>query len=199
VGRARAVLEIMHNTPFTDMNDSEGETQAFGHQAFETAGRVLDLLCAFVPELRIEGARVAQNISRSCITITELADTLVRGEGLSFREAHEIASAVARKVVAAGGDLGADGYAAFAAAFGAATGREPGLDAAAFAHAVSAEHFVAVRNRFGGPAPEALHAALAAYRAERAGLAERLGASRAREAAGASELDARFNALAETS
>ena len=59
-------------------------------------GRVLDLLAALVGSLRIDGARVAQNIRRSCITITELADTLVRGEGLSFREAHEIAAATAR-------------------------------------------------------------------------------------------------------
>ncbi len=36
-------------------------------------------------------ARVAENIRRSCATITELADSLVRIEGLSFRQAHEIA------------------------------------------------------------------------------------------------------------
>src|SRR5690606_16295633 len=31
--RARTMLDVMHNTPFTDMNDSEGETQSLGYQA----------------------------------------------------------------------------------------------------------------------------------------------------------------------
>ena len=34
VGRARAMLDVVHNTPFTDMNDSEGETQEMGYGAF---------------------------------------------------------------------------------------------------------------------------------------------------------------------
>ena len=83
---------IMHNTPFTDMNDSEGETQVVGYEAFATAHRVLDLLIALVPALSVNAARVAENIRRSCATITELADSLVRIEGLSFRQAHEIAA-----------------------------------------------------------------------------------------------------------
>ena len=41
-----------------------------------------------------EGVR--ENIDRSSITVTELADTLVREEGLPFRRAHEIAAEVAR-------------------------------------------------------------------------------------------------------
>src|SRR5690606_10360814 len=110
LGRARAVLDIMHNTPFTDMNDSEGETQAFGYGAFASGGRVLELMVALYAAVEIDGARVAANIRRSCITVTELADTLVRDEGLSFRQAHEIAAHVARAVVASGGELGTDGF-----------------------------------------------------------------------------------------
>ena len=34
VGRARAMLDVVHNTPFTDMNDSEGETQEMGYERF---------------------------------------------------------------------------------------------------------------------------------------------------------------------
>ncbi|NMA96688.1 MAG: argininosuccinate lyase, partial [Phyllobacteriaceae bacterium] len=149
-GRAQAMLGVMHNTPFTDMNDSEGETQAMGYQAFESAYRMLDLLAALVTQIRIDPARVAANISRSCITITELADSLVRREGLSFREGHEIAAAVAKAVVAMGGDLGRDGYAPFAEAFEKATGRKTALDPNTYAELVSPEYFVAVRTRYGG-------------------------------------------------
>jgi argininosuccinate lyase len=194
-GRARAMLDVMHNTPFTDMNDSEGETQAMGYEAFMSAGRVLELLASLMAEIRIDEARVRENIRRSCITVTELADSLVRQEGLSFREAHEIAAAVAKAIVAKQGDLARDGYSAFVTAFSRATGRATTIDEASFADMVSAEHFVAVRNRFGGPAPEALQAALDDYRRQLDALDEQARAAAEREAAASAELQTRFRAL----
>ena len=195
MGRARAVLDVMHNTPFTDMNDSEGQTQTFGYEAFATGGRVLELLAALMAEVRIDGARVAQNIRRSCITVTELADSLVREEGLSFRQAHEIAATVAKAVVAVAGDLGTDGYAPFVAAFGHATGRKPAFDAVRFAEIVSAEYFVAVRARLGGPAPAPMAAAIVGYRAALADFARRAAENAAREQRARADLEARFKDL----
>ncbi len=195
VGRARAVLTIMHNTPFTDMNDSEGETQGFGLGAFTTAGRVLDLLTALLPALKVEPERVAENIRRSCATITELADSLVRIEGLSFRQAHEIAAAVARAVVAGHGSLAEDGFAPFQAAFAQVAERESTVDQAQFADIVSPEHFIAVRARPGGPAPAALDAAFADFRATLRRLEDDAAASARREAAAAAMLAEAFTAL----
>ncbi len=195
MGRAHAMLTVMHNTPFTDMNDSEGETQSMGYGAFESACRVLDLLAALVAQIRIDPARVAQNIRRSCITITELADSLVRREGLSFREGHEIAAAVARAVVAMGGDLMSDGYAPFRSAFEQATGRASTLDETTFAELVSPEYFVSVRTRFGGPAPEPLNAAISGYRQDAARLAETHEKLLRRQADAARLLKTRFDAL----
>jgi argininosuccinate lyase len=196
-GRADTVLTTMHNTPFTDMNDSEGAVQEAGYAAFESAERMLELLAGLVSAVRIDSDRVRRNIDASCITITELADTLVREEGLSFRQAHEIAAHVGRHVVAAATNLRADGYAPFRIAFETATGRAPGLDAAEFARAVSPERFVAVRDRFGGPAPAALDAAFERYAqaldAQRAAALART----ARETQATAELDAAFAALSE--
>ena len=194
-GRARAMLDVMHNTPFTDMNDSEGETQAMGYQAFDSAYRVLDLLAALIRQIKVDPARVAANIRRSCITITELADSLVRREGLSFREGHEIAAAVARAVVAMDGDLPVDGYAPFVAAFEKATGRATSIDAATFAELVSPEYFVAVRTRFGGPAPEPLGQAIAGYRDRAAQFGARHTELLRRQSAAAQLLKQRFEAL----
>ncbi|HEY4199144.1 MAG TPA: argininosuccinate lyase [Devosiaceae bacterium] len=195
MGRARAVLDIMHNTPFTDMNDSEGETQGFGYQAFDTAYRVLDLLAALVSGISIDPERVADNIRRSCITVTELADTLVREENLSFRQAHEIAAAVARAVVAQKGDLGKDGFAPFAQAFSHATGRASRIGTQRFAEIVSPQYFVAVRDRFGGPAPAALDQAIAGYRDTLAGFLNEIEAHAGREARAAASLHQHFQAL----
>jgi argininosuccinate lyase len=195
VGRAQAMLTIMHNTPFTDMNDSEGESQGFGYGAFESGGRVLDLLAALVPALRINPERVRQNIRRSCITVTELADSLVRREGLSFREAHEIAAEVSRAVVAIGGDIAEDGYEAFQEAFERCTGRRAAVDRAQFAEIVSPENFVAVRDRFGGPAPRALSEAIAGYNQEITGIRHRIQETKRRGEASAQDLHSRFTAL----
>ncbi|MBB4349842.1 argininosuccinate lyase [Aliirhizobium cellulosilyticum] len=194
-GRARTVLDVMHNTPFTDMNDSEGETQGMGYEAFASAARVLDLLAALIAQISIDPERVDQNIRRSCITITELADSLVRIEGLSFREAHEIAAATAKSVVAAKGSLADDGYAPFTAAFEHSTGRKPSISLDKFEEIVSPEHFVAVRSRFGGPAPEPMQAALAAYRERLSSFETEAKQIERDEAAAAAELEEKFAAL----
>jgi len=196
MGRARAVLDVMHNTPFTDMNDSEGETQGFGYEAFASAARVLTLLTEFIRLVRVDSGRVAENIDRSAICITELADSLVRRENLSFREGHEIASATARAVVAVSGHLAADGYAPFKTAFANATGRDTAITAAEFAELVSPAHFVAVRTRYGGPAPAPLGAAIAGYRETAAALEQAAKVTAGKEAEAARQLDAAFAALA---
>lgn len=165
VGQCDAIVGVMQNTPFTDMNDSEGEVQQLGYAAFERGARVLQLLTALIPACRVNADRVRRTTDVACITITELADTLVRDEGLTFRAAHEVAASTAKAVIAEGAALG-DGFAAFSAAFEALTGRPPGLDAAAFRTAVAPETFVARRDRIGGPAAAALGHALAGYAAE---------------------------------
>lgn len=160
IGGCDTVINTMHNTPFTDMNDSEGEVQQSGFIAFDRGTRVLELMAAFVPAIRINADAVARNTSVSCITVTELADTLVRQENLSFRQAHKIAALTSTAVIAKGLGL-ASGFDAFDSAFRAETGRGPHLDKAGFERVVSAEYFVSVRDRFGGPAREPLGAALA--------------------------------------
>jgi len=195
-GRCETVVATMHNTPFTDMNDSEGLVQEAGYAAFESGGRALDLMAAFLPLCTIDGARVRANAEAACVTVTELADTLVRDEGLSFRQAHAIAAATARATIAAGAPL-AQGHAAFAAAFRAETGRPPALDAAAFGVAVAPETFVRRRDRPGGPGPAAMAAALAAARAELGRLGRALARREDRAARGRAALAAAFAALVE--
>lgn len=193
-GRCDAVVDAMRNTPFTDMNDSEGEVQVAGHAAFGGGARMLRLMAAVVAGARIDGARVRRNADAACVTVTELADTLVRAEGLTFRQAHGVAAATARAVIADGAPLGR-GFDAFRAAFRAEAGRDAALGAEDFAEAVAPETFVARRDRLGGPAPAALDEALARYR-EDLGFLRRRSKSRAdRHAAAAEARAAAFAAL----
>ncbi len=162
VGHCDAMVGIVHNTPFTDMNDSEGEAQQVGYAAFVSGTRVAALLSSMIPLVTINADRVAATTAAACITVTELADTLVRDEGLSFRQAHHVAAVTARAVIAAKLPL-EQGYEGFSGAFEAETGRQPAMDPATYADTVSARTFVARRARFGGPAPDALTEAFDVY------------------------------------
>ncbi|MDO5090976.1 MAG: argininosuccinate lyase [Cardiobacteriaceae bacterium] len=198
VARARMMRDIVHNTPFTDMNDSEGETQETGYQTFASAHRVLRLLASLVPALQINEKRVRGHMDNACVTITELADELVRREDLSFRAAHEIAAVVAKAVVAREESLSQGGFAPFRQAFQEVVGRETAIDADTFAHIVSPEHFVAVRERFGGPGKKALGEALCRYRTELDLRARRAEVIRKKEDNAALALAQAFHQLTET-
>lgn len=197
VGRCDTIVNTMHNTPYTDMNDSEGEVQQAGYAAFASGARVLKLLTAFIPACSINAANVKRTTDAACITITELADTLVRDEQLSFRQAHEIAAATARAVIAAGKPLG-DGFEECAEAFKSETGRGLSLTSEQFAIAASAENFVAVRDRFGGPAPAALSNALSvSQQSVRALVAAKL-SRKSRQVDAQTRLDATFMSFLES-
>ncbi|MDJ1015931.1 MAG: argininosuccinate lyase [Paracoccaceae bacterium] len=196
-GRCDMVIGTMHNTPFTDMNDSEGEVQQAGYAAFESGSRVLRLLATLVSSCRINSDRVARTTDAACITITELSDTLVRDESMTFRQAHEVAASVAKTVIREEQPL-AEGYSAFVGAFQNAVGRETVLDEPAFRNAVAAETFVARRDRPGGPAPIALKRALNGYSATLVDLRKRRIERSNRHADAARNLETAFADLLES-
>jgi argininosuccinate lyase len=165
-GRAGSTLAVLHNTPFTDVNDAEGEVQVAGYAAFDAGSRALRLLAGFIRAARVDEARVRRHIDESCITATELADSLVRVEGLSFRQAHEVVSRLVRGMLERGERFPTVPHTAFVEAFAAVVGRPPRLGEADLRRYTTPEHFVAVRTLPGGPAPGPLGASLTGYRTE---------------------------------
>ena len=89
----------MHNTPFADMNDSEREVQSEGHKAFGFMSRIIPLLAGFVESIQINKNSVDNRIKLSMATITELADSLVRDENISFRQAHEVSQQLSKELI----------------------------------------------------------------------------------------------------
>ncbi|HSE79974.1 MAG TPA: argininosuccinate lyase [Alphaproteobacteria bacterium] len=193
--RAECVVVALHNTPFTDINDAEGEVQAAGYEAFETGARALRLLAGLIAAVRIDEVRVRRHIDESFITMTELADSLVRRERLSFRQAHDVASRLSRALLASGERVSTASYDRFVEAFAAIAGRAPQLNDAGFREALTPEHFIAVRTLPGGPAPAPLAASLARYRRDLEAARSWLGAWSARLAAGDALLAARAAAI----
>lgn len=161
LGEAQAVLTCAHNTPFGDINDSEDDLQPLVFTMFADAGRALRLFAAAIRSVEVNRSHLASRAREDFLTVTELADTLVRREGLGFREAHEV---VARAVRACGAD---DSPEAIAAALRQVR-PELRLTREEVIRALDPENFVRVRNVIGGPAPEQTASALERARAEAA-------------------------------
>jgi argininosuccinate lyase len=134
----------MHNTPFTDMNDCETEVQGAGYAAFAAAERLLPLLGSFMRAVKVDGAKVRKHIDESCIAITEFADSLVRTEAISFRQAHEVAAHVARRAIDSGRALSALPYQEIGAIFAEAIGRPLRVPEPELRGFTTPEHFVVV-------------------------------------------------------
>ena len=96
LGEAQAVLTCAHNTPFGDVNDSEDDLQPLVFTMFADARRALSLLAGALSTAQVNTELMADRARRDFLTVTELADTLVRREGLSFREAHALVADAVR-------------------------------------------------------------------------------------------------------
>jgi argininosuccinate lyase len=157
LGEAQAVLTCAHNTPFGDINDSEDDLQPLVFTMFTDAVRALKLLAGAMRSVDIDRAELARRAGKDFLTITELADTLVRREKMSFREAHAL---VAQVVKACGHGEHAERPATIAAAL---LTLRPSLHLTReeIEQALDPEHFVRIRNIVGGPAPERTAEALA--------------------------------------
>ncbi|MDH3663547.1 MAG: argininosuccinate lyase [Alphaproteobacteria bacterium] len=163
-GQCDAIVDTMRNTPFMDINDSESETHTAGYQAIDRGQRGLRLLADFISVIEVDEVRIRAAIGDSFATITELADGLVLSDDLSFREAHEIASDLAKDSIAARRSLDEVSFDRFVEIFETRVGRSPAIDHGMLRRIVSPEHFIAVRDRTGGPADVSLNASLEHYR-----------------------------------
>jgi argininosuccinate lyase len=150
VGEAMAVLVAVHNTPFGDIVDTEDDLQPLVERMFHDAIRAIDLVSAAMGSAEFDAAHLERRAGEGWITITELADTLVRDHGLSFAAAHGVAT----RVVDA---RAKDSSASLAAAVAEATAGLPGgpirCGEAALQASLSPRQFIEVRRTHGGPAP----------------------------------------------
>jgi argininosuccinate lyase len=159
LGEAQAVLLSAHNTPFGDINDSEDDLQPLVTTMFLDALRSLKLLAGALGTAEMDRDVMARRARQHFITVTELADTLVRREGMSFREAHHL---VARTVAACGSRDNASTIATTILSL------QPSLHLTReeIERVLDPDYFVRIRKVKGGPAPETTAVALSRARAE---------------------------------
>lgn len=96
-GEAMSAIQMIHNTPFGDIVDTEDDLQPHLYRSYEKASRVVKLMHAVIRTMEVDKVKVGHRASQSCITITELSDVLSRDKGVPFRKAHEIASMIAKE------------------------------------------------------------------------------------------------------
>ena len=155
VGNAHGVFWGLHNTPWADTNDAGDDLQPVVAEASTDARRALLLFAGLLRDATFDVPRMEQRAQGAYLTVTELADTLVRREGMSFREAHGFVAATVKAL------QGNAEHEAIAAHLLTALGqRASNTTLTDLLHALDARAFVEVRTVTGGPAAVGLQAAL---------------------------------------
>jgi argininosuccinate lyase len=148
LGEAQAVLTCAHNTPFGDINDSEDDLQPLIFAAFGDAVRALRLYAGSAAGIQVDVEMLRRRAGRDFLTVTELADTLVRVAALSFREAHTLVSDAVKRC----GDRDDRIVEAILEVRPELNVHRADLD-----RAMDPRHFVEIRTIAGGPAPREVH------------------------------------------
>jgi argininosuccinate lyase len=150
VGQAQAIVTAVHNTPFGDIVDTEDDLQPLVASMFRDATRMVSLVGAAMRLADFDTAKLASRAAVGGTTLTELADTLVRDHGLSFRSAHAIAALLLK---ARTEDPQAPLSTTLSKASAAILGKPLEYSEADLDTIMSPRHFVQVRTTHGGPAP----------------------------------------------
>jgi argininosuccinate lyase len=174
LGQCQAIVLASHNTPFGDIVDTEDDLQPLVHSAFRDSTRMVALVAAAMRDAQFDVEKMRARAEGNFITVTELADTLVRDQGLPFSRTHAIASRLIAKI-----RQNPDGALApmLAEVSKDVTGRAIEYPEDQLRKILSPAHFVEIRKTLGGPAPEVTAAAIensrAALAQDRAWLKER--------------------------
>jgi argininosuccinate lyase len=166
VGQAQAIALAVHNTPFGDIVDTEDDLQPLVASMFRDAIRMVTLVAAAMRLADFDVERLASRAGEGGTTLTELADTLVREQGLAFRCAHGIAALLLKAQCE---NPNAALASALADASQVVIRRRLEYPEDRLRTIMSPVNFVNVRTTLGGPAPEETTRALRASRDALAG------------------------------
>jgi argininosuccinate lyase len=99
IGEAKCVFDVLHNTPFGDIVDTEEQLQPHLYNSIEYTIRALKMMSSVFATLKVNKDILLQRSFEGFITATELADVLVREKGLSFRHSHKITSMIVKHMI----------------------------------------------------------------------------------------------------
>jgi argininosuccinate lyase len=191
LGQASAITLAVHNTPFGDIVDVEDDLQPLVAGTFRDAWRAVSLVAAALRTSELDVDRLDARACAGGTTLTELADHLVRENGIPFAAAH----AIAARVPSARSGGAATAEEELRRASQEVLGAPLRYSRDDLERILSARHFVEVRRTDGGPAPEQTARALGESRRKLNDDRDWLTAARGRLEAARASLDARRAAL----
>jgi argininosuccinate lyase len=153
-GNAQTVLQMLHNTPYGDINDTEDDLQPYLWKGLQLIDQVFRLTKVVVGTLEVNEELLKRRAKESFATITELADTLFRVGHIPFRTAHSITSKVVKLALSRGLNAAAVTSPLVDEAAEAVIGKPLMLEESVIRAAMDPEHFIKIRSLPGGPAPE---------------------------------------------
>lgn len=154
VGNTQTVLTMIHNTPFGDIVDTEDDMQPYAWRGLELLGKLSRLLGCVIGTAEVNTEKLRERAEASFATITELADTLVRTDKLSFRTAHQIASLVVKNAMVKGISAQAVTLTLVNEAAKSVIGKPLSLNEEILRQALDPDYFVQIRSLPGGPNPD---------------------------------------------
>lgn len=158
LGQTLGVFTSVHNTPFGDINDVEDDLQPLIYNAMRDANRATALFAGTIQSATFNLETLKRRASENFITVTELADSIVRRENLPFRIAHKIVGASVKTALDQEGEITHDILQKSATEI---LGRELSITENDLKEILSPEYFVSIRTVYGGSAPEETRRALA--------------------------------------
>lgn len=161
VGDASTVLQMVHNTPFGDIVDTEDDMQPYLWRAIDRLTGIYKLFGSLVVTMDVNKKKLLSRAENSFANVTELADTLVRSEGISFRQSHSIVSKCIKELLAHGEEsLASLTWILANTQAKLVTGKALVISEEDFYNALKPEFFVSVRTLLGGPSPVTMQASL---------------------------------------
>jgi argininosuccinate lyase len=161
LGQSLGAISGVHNTPFGDINDVEDDYQPFIYNALRDATRSVSLFAATLKSAKFNLEILKKRASENFITVTELADSIVRKENLPFRISHKIVGQCVKVAYEAKTEIS---YEMLQNASQDIIGRELNFTEDEFRQTLTAEYFVSIRTIYGGSAPSETKRALSVER-----------------------------------
>ncbi|WP_172370078.1 argininosuccinate lyase [Sporosarcina jiandibaonis] len=157
VGDANTVLTMIHNTPFGDINDTEDDLQPYLWRPLDQLSGIYELFASVIVTMSVNKEGLEKRARESFANVTELADTLVRFEKISFRQAHHIVSNAVRALDASGKEKLSDfTYDLVNQESMNVIKRPLTITEEQFKKALCPRNFVELRTILGGPAPKTM-------------------------------------------
>jgi argininosuccinate lyase len=157
LGQSLGVMTAIHNTPFGDINDVEDDLQPLIYNALRDATRSISLFAATLKSAKFNLETLRHRAEANFITVTELADSIVRKENLSFQISHKIVGMCVKNALAESGEVT---HKILQNAAKEILGRELSFTESELKEILTPEYFVSIRTIYGGTAPSETKRAL---------------------------------------